>query len=387
VVARLRTFVLNAALVSASLIVGLAALELGTWIIHPPPSPYPLPRNLMTPASGVWTLSPGFRGVMDNRVDFRGKAVSADANGIRRTPAAREPSQRRLFVLGDSQTFGHGLDDSETWPARLQAHFDRRRPGTRVENWGVPGINIDQYSARLNYVLAAAQPGDRVLVGVSWNDLITPQSASGVMRVVEGYLVKAPARDAARPAPTPAPEDDSATAARVRLYDYTGIVIPPFQGMKELAEGLAANSALASFVWPRLRSLWHRWRASTPLIQIVEGRVPEANFWLLYDMKQRAAGRGLDFTVVLLPERYFIDDALYHAYSGGGRFFPERNYMGYLARPLCQSFAISCVDPFDALYEHHRHEPVTFRFDGHYNERGAAVVADVVAQQLLTPSP
>lgn len=332
----------------------------------------------MTAASGVWTLMPEFRGVMDNRIDFRAKTVSADARGVRRAPPAmREPPQQRLFVLGDSQTFGHGLNDDETWPARLQGTLDSGRPGTRVENWGVPGINIDQYAARLDRVLAEARSGDAVLVGVSWNDLITPQNPVGVMRVVEGYLVNAPASPSSAE-----PRADAPTAARVRLYDYTGIVLPPLQDAKQFAEALAANSALASFLMPRLRALWQRWRPATPLTQVVEGQVPEANFWLLYDMKERARARDIGFAVVLLPERYFIDDTLYEAYSGGGRFFPERNYMGHLARPLCRSFGIPCIDPFDALTEHHRREPVTFRVDGHYNPRGAAVIAEIVARQL-----
>ncbi len=381
---RFRTFLLNAGLVTASLIAGLVMLEVATWLVHPPPNPYSLPRDVMSSASGVWTLTPDFRGVMDNRVDFRAKTVTADARGVRRAPQmASGATQRRLFVLGDSQTFGHGLSDDETWAVRLQSLLDERRPGTRVENWGVPGINIDQYAVRLGRLFDEAREGDAVLVGVSWNDLITPQNPVGVMRVVEGYLVNAPANPTAAD-PTAA---DPATVARVRLYDYTGIVLPPLQDAKQLAEALAANSALAAFLMPRLRALWHRWRPATPLTQIIEGQVPEANFWLLYDMKQRAKARGISFAVVLLPERYFIDDALYHAYSGGGRFFPERNYMGYIARPLCRSFEIVCIDPFDALAEHHRREPVTFLVDGHYNPVGANVVASVLAREVANLLP
>jgi len=373
---------LHAGLVAASLVVGLAALEAGMWLVHPPASSYPLPRNLMTAASGVWTLSPGFQGVMDNRVDFRAKTVSVDDRGVRRAPAARgEPPRRRLFVLGDSQTFGHGLNDDETWPARLQALLDAQTPGTRVENWGVPGINIDQYVARLDRVLAEARSGDIVLTGVSWNDLITPQNPAWAMRVIEGYLVQSAAGTAEAPAA------DARTAARVRLYDYTGIVVPPFQDIQHFAAMLAVNSALASFLVPRLRGLWQRWRPSTPLTQVVEGQVPDVNFLLLRHMKERAEPRGVGFGVVLLPERYFIDDAMYEAYSGGGRFFPERNYMNYLARPLCRSLEIRCIDPFEALVSGHRREPVTFRVDGHYNARGAAIIADVVAGQIGSLQP
>ena len=125
---RLCPFLLNAGLVAASLGVGLAVIEATAWIIHPPPRSYSIPRDMLSQASGVWTLTPDFRGVMDNRVDFRSKTVNADSRGVRRGPTAvGTPVYRRLFVLGDSQTFGHGLNDDETWPARLQGLLDIER--------------------------------------------------------------------------------------------------------------------------------------------------------------------------------------------------------------------------------------------------------------------
>jgi GDSL-like Lipase/Acylhydrolase family len=395
VLRRLRAALLNLCLVVGAVLVTLAALEAALWVIHPPPRPYDLPRDLMTQMGGPWILRPNFHGVMDNRVDYVGVPVNVDSRGVRvSTPPAEPNPARRIFALGDSQTFGHGLPDDESWPSRLQAILNRRGAPVRVENWGVPAINIDQYSARLPSVLAEAKSGDLVLVGVSWNDLITPASAPSLMHVVDGYLVSgghgAPTPDGSgtasatppEPEKPPAPATPSADElARVRVYNYTGIVIPPLQSLKELSDAIAANSALGSVVIPRLRELWHRWRSQTPLTQIVEGHVPEANFWLLYDMQERAAAKGVGLAVVLLPERYFIYDDLYEAYSGGGRFFPERDYMGYLARPLCQSFHMTCINPFPVLLAHQR-EPLTFAVDGHYNARGAALIADYVADHL-----
>lgn len=377
---RVRAVLVNALLVLGSVLAGLVLLEAATWLIYPPPSPHPLPPNLMTAASGVWTLTPDFRGVMDNRVDFRGAVVTVDGRGVRRAPPPASEPKRRIFVLGDSQTFGHGLPDDQTWPARLQRALDASRPGIQVENWGVPAINIDQYAARLERVLAVARPGDAVLAGISWNDLITPQDRNEVMRVVEGYLVTGSAKNDGEASPRDG-GTEAEVAARLRLYDYTGVVIPPYQDLKQFAEVFAANSALASLLMPRLRALWHRWRSSTPLTQIVAEKVPEANFWLLNDMKRRAAAKGVAFAVVLLPERYFVVDSMYAAYSGGGRFFPEQNFMGYLTRPLCASFDLVCIDPFPVLHRH-QHAPIYFRIDGHYNARGAELIGDHVAEQL-----
>lgn len=55
----------------------------------------------------------------------------------------REPDQDgaglRILCLGDSVTFGWGVEDDETWPARLAELLADRGVGARVYNGGVPG--------------------------------------------------------------------------------------------------------------------------------------------------------------------------------------------------------------------------------------------------------
>ena len=47
----------------------------------------------------------------------------------------------RIWLIGDSQTFGFGLSDADTWPNRLQEILlERGYRDTKVLNLGVPGI-------------------------------------------------------------------------------------------------------------------------------------------------------------------------------------------------------------------------------------------------------
>lgn len=371
----------NLLLSLVSVLVFLFLAEAVLWIFAPPATPS-LPKGLMTRTPAGWTLTPGFEGVMDNRRDFSNRPVHADARGLRITPAAAgiERPERRIHLLGDSQTFGHGLADGETWANRLQELLIRRGHGrVKVENYGVPAINIDQYRVRLKSIVATAAPGDVVLVGVSWNDLTTPQSRNLIMKVVGGYLVRTPA--GAKPGADPSPPQRD-IPWRIWLYERTGVVIPRATALKPFLEGLAKVSALGSFLLPHIRGIYFRLRDNPdPFAEMIRDRVPESNFLLLDDMKRSAEAKRLRFAVLLLPSRFFVEDEVYRIYSQGGRAFPARNYQGHIARPLCERFGIACLDPFEVLKRHNA-EGVVFPFDGHYNPRGAKLIGAFVADAL-----
>jgi lysophospholipase L1-like esterase len=77
---------------------------------------------------------------------------SVNEYGYRGPPRARASDSNRLRIvaLGDSFTFGQGVEDDETLPAALERELRARSAsGIEVLNFGVPGLNlsesIDQY--------------------------------------------------------------------------------------------------------------------------------------------------------------------------------------------------------------------------------------------------
>ena len=76
--------------------------------------------------------------------------VSLNSNGHRddEMPIEKPPGERRILVLGDSVTFGWGVDQGEDFPARLEALL-RDQPGGpwQVINAGVNGYNSQQEAA------------------------------------------------------------------------------------------------------------------------------------------------------------------------------------------------------------------------------------------------
>jgi lysophospholipase L1-like esterase len=82
---------------------------------------------------------------------FLGKnRVSLNSNGHRddEMSVQKPPDERRILVLGDSATFGWGVDQGEDFSARLEAMLLEQRGRTwQVINTGVNGYNSQQEAA------------------------------------------------------------------------------------------------------------------------------------------------------------------------------------------------------------------------------------------------
>ena len=117
-------------MVLCSLFIGLLLLELIARPIYGMVKPYGFEsedpqediRYGVFDSRGFWTWKPNFRGSFDNGVDFRANRVTTNSDGSRSVPClnGRRVGSSRVFLIGDSQTFGWGLSDSETWANQLQ---------------------------------------------------------------------------------------------------------------------------------------------------------------------------------------------------------------------------------------------------------------------------
>ena len=162
----IRRLMVNLATSLLAIVVFLALAEAILWVSAPPPKP-PFPKGMFEKVGSAWQLAPNFSGLTDNRVDYSDKVVTSDGQGRRTVPSAPMTAEHRLWLLGDSQTFGHGLSDDETWANRLQQELLARGLSLKVINLGVPAINVDQYLIRIQIIKDEIQPGDKVLVGLS----------------------------------------------------------------------------------------------------------------------------------------------------------------------------------------------------------------------------
>jgi lysophospholipase L1-like esterase len=180
-------FLQHAALVVGSVVLVLGAAEVAVRVSGAGPAVQVVSLGnfrLSEDEDQGYTLAPGSRD---------GRHVISSA-GLRDREFARgKPADVfRIAALGDSVTFGSGVDRDGAWPKVLERLLARAADGggprPEVLNFGVVGYNARQVAARLRTDVLPFQP-DLVLYGYVLND---PQAES-----VEGAALEE-LRDAAR---------------------------------------------------------------------------------------------------------------------------------------------------------------------------------------------
>jgi hypothetical protein len=316
----------NLLLMFASIATGFVLLEAAARFAVVLPGPYALPVEMVVKdVRGFWTLNPGFVGKMDNRVDFSDKRISVSGDGSRMIPCRNRSDGPRVVLIGDSQTFGHGLSDEESWANRLQCALKDAGTAWRVFNLGVPGVNIDSYVARLVQIVPVLSPNDRVIVFVTWNDLHSFQRRDGVSRAASSTNALAPVTPGAPISAIPVQPVAylGEYTWRYRLYGKTGIFVPRFDDVKTFVESMLFSSVLFNIAYPRIRELNFMFRSTDALFAKIPDGTFENNFRLLGNMGDAVRRTGAAFDVVLLPNRVFFDQTYYGAYSQGGKIFPD----------------------------------------------------------------
>jgi lysophospholipase L1-like esterase len=116
-------------------------------------------RYVLLPNQKGW-VDDGF--VTTNSRGFRGREVEIP----------KPPGRLRIVALGDSVTFGWGVNDADTFCNQLELQLRAQRPGLDLDvvNLAVPGYWTRQEVTLLKRHLAELQP-DVVLVGFYANDL------------------------------------------------------------------------------------------------------------------------------------------------------------------------------------------------------------------------
>ena len=158
-----------------SLLVVLVAGELATRFFEPGPFTL-MDRNPYLPRWGFAHVHrPGFRGSWD------GTWYETNSLGMRgpEMPRPWPEEDLRVVALGDSCTFGKGVDEADCFPRKLEALLRERvggRRGAVVANLGVNGFGPHQYEFLFRARGRALVP-DIVIVGCNINDFPNPVKA------------------------------------------------------------------------------------------------------------------------------------------------------------------------------------------------------------------
>lgn len=180
--------VANVALLVATIVITVAALEGMARLIFPAPLPWKYPQLRYRPdPTLVFAWEPNQRGFSAD------KEIVINERGLRGpvVPYERTPGTKRILFLGDSITFGYGVRDEEVVSERVRALLGAAGVPTETINTAIASYNTEQEVAYYEHEGHRYDP-DVVVVGVCWNDI---NDKSNVRVDAHGNLVDADAVD------------------------------------------------------------------------------------------------------------------------------------------------------------------------------------------------
>ena len=294
-------------------------------------------------------------------------AVELNSYGYRQAEFARQTlDQRRILVIGDSFTFGAGVEGEEAYPRLLEGLLDSDYAG-RIEviNAGVPGRYVDEYYLELKERGLPLEP-DLVLVGFFvGNDIDGPDARTHVWSRVDadGRPLQIDRLDAR--------VEDGNLIRRVKRARWRLPVVRNSHVAQLLYE--TGRGIVHWIRTPRLKedSIYQLGYAQAT--QDVVVRVQD----LFLAMAEVSRQQGAEFLVVMIPAR---EQVYLSQWNGSERFDwskPQRIFADFFT-----AHGIRFVDLLPLLRDASVGERVYFRDDGHWTRKGHVIAAHAIAEAL-----
>jgi lysophospholipase L1-like esterase len=169
----------------------------------------------------LWKLKPNLSEPL-----WAGKPMQTNASGLRDAPV--EPQKEgtlRILSLGESTTWGHGVDAQQTYTEQLAAMLNKPERPVDAINAGVPAWSLWQSRLFLEQQLDTLQP-DLVLLYHLQNDLL-PRGAGNPRDPFQVRLTDRQLSDARRPL---APLMKSLAQSRLRQWLWFEFLNPLLLG-------------------------------------------------------------------------------------------------------------------------------------------------------------
>jgi hypothetical protein len=249
------------------------------------------------PAGVAW--QPGSRGI-----SF-GHSVSIDSESCRDLGRPRAPKESWL-LLGDSVTFGVGVDGEQTFAGLMQA----RQPDVRIINTAVIGMTLRGYSVLARSWLEREPSIERIYLFYCLNDLLEWES-------IEGAPQAGAAGDGDDAAQAPEPEIGiSAILDPTQRSDFVQQALT-FIGQRSklyhLLKVLLTEPDRRYFIVDR--------RNYDPIDASNLGTLP-----LLAEINSLARAHGVAFEVIILPYQHQLHS------DDPGVWMPQEKVVAYLER-------------------------------------------------------
>lgn len=349
---------------------------------------YGLPRLIVSDPDRGWALKPGAYQYFDpmafNKVSF-----SINNFGLRNGPLSPRPvaGRQRVSIVGDSFTFSSALSNGETFTDRLQAIAG---PGCEIVNISVPGYGTGQEMLLLDDLASKGyEVGNKLILVFFTNDILDNAGLEYAEAERNPYrpLFKVDAQGALqheRPLlAIPTPETGNKQSFSV-FYDF----------LRSKAEALVANhpsswTVLDRFgVAPKLPRApgvitayyspgWEqRWQDTARILEYLVARTRHTGTTQVY--------------IAFIPSPFQVETTFQKMLASRrakeslyAMFLDDIDRPQRLLRGFCADHAVGFVDASAALRAGSRSANVYFPAEGHLNQRGSSIVADVLYRETM----
>ena len=273
--------------------------------------------------------------------------------------------QLRIVAIGDSFTFGDGVEEPDAWPRVLERGLAGHRPPIEVINAGVPGRWVDEYYLELKRRALPLRP-DAVVIGFFiGNDIVGPDAESHVWTEVDAR---------GRPLRIDRPSERIESGYRVMRVLKPRWRIP-----------LVRDSHVAQLVYDGGKAIVQWWRPSTPDEDALfaaeyepeTARVVRRVEDLFVAIAEVCREHGVRLLVVMIPTREQVRPAPADGAAARDVEKPNRLFAEWFG-----AAGIPFLDLLPVLRDAPAGDPLYYRFDGHWTPRGHAVAAQAIAARL-----
>lgn len=253
-----------------------------------------------------------------------------------------------IVAIGDSTTYGHGVESADTWVEILQEKLR-----ANVINAGVWGYGVNQYLPTLKRLKKQGVPIKIVLYGMSWNDVNSGSVPADSSVFKDGGFIN----------PYTTKEQSRLSELKITLSDSA-------QNLILFKEGKAAIRNLVAKLDIKVNS------EEKKRFDLSAEETREA----LLNITTFLKTTGAVLVVVAIAEPNFTMDHLWKIYSKLHPF--SRNYTAELFKSFAEQNGMRFADATDSLISEYRFgnsrfESIAIACDGHYNKNGNQVIADV----------
>lgn len=361
---------LKLAMAGVSTLMTLLVLEAAVRVIHP--MGLHATDTYLAPVSEDGAGPGGKAGAMLLVPNSAGRDITADFNvpvqinshGLRDREVVYEkpPGTYRILALGDSQTFGYGVEAAESWPEVIEQTLNRSGRRAEVINTGVPGTGTAHQLYFLEHQGWKYRP-DAVVVGYFFND-VNNNALCYLYEVKDGKLQRR-----------------AGTA-----LDQTGDLWKQSQGMRGIYANHAADLTernppflirhfhLARLLRQSLSNLKVKSAKQRGVERKTAGR--ELTAHLLGEIGRQCEERGVKCLVLLLPSvRECKVAALQELAKANSDLLTE-----------LPKYHTEALDVMPAFRQGDYH-PLFFRYDEHFTPTGHQLVAGLALKKLKAMDP